>query len=92
MEEYPLLTRFCYIVENLHEEYGLSLEGVLPKDLNDDDLPTDQWLPVFMHNYQKSSKIYLYHVQPHLVDDCRRLYHKVYRASPSCEEITSNFV
>lgn len=91
MEEYPLLTRFCYTAEDLHEAYGLSLEGVLPKDLNDDDLPADQWLSVFKHKYQKNSKIYLNHVQPHLVDDCRLLYHKVYQAPPSCGEITSKF-
>ena len=31
MEEYPLLTRFCYTAEDLHEEYGLSTGGGAPK-------------------------------------------------------------
>ena len=44
MEEYPTLTRFCYTAEELHEEYGLSLEGALPKDLTEENLPNDQWL------------------------------------------------
>ena len=41
MEEYPQLTRFCYTAEELHKEYGLSMEGVLAKDLSDKDLSDD---------------------------------------------------
>ena len=41
MEEYPQLTRFYYTAEELYEEYGLSMEGVLPKDISDKDLPDD---------------------------------------------------
>ena len=42
MEEYPILTKFCYTAEELYKEYGLSIEGVLPKDLTEEDLPIDQ--------------------------------------------------
>ena len=41
MEEYPILTSICYTVKELHEEYGLSLEGVLPKDLIEENLPNN---------------------------------------------------
>ena len=91
MEEYPTLTRFCYTAEELHEEYGLSLEGALPKDLTEENLPNDQWLTVFKQSYQKNSKIYLNQVQPTHLEECRFLYHKVYQAPPSCGEITSKF-
>lgn len=91
MKEYPLLTTFCYIGENLHEEYFLSLEGVVPKDLNNYNLPINQWLSMFRQKYQKNSNIYLNHVQCHLVDDYRLLYHKVYQGPPPCKEIISNF-
>ena len=91
MEEYPILTRFCYTAEELHEEYGLSLEGVLPKDLTEEDLPNDQWLTVFKQSYQKNAKIYVNQVQPKHFDECRFLFHKVYQAPPSCGEITAKF-
>ena len=77
--------------EELHKEYGLSKEGVLPKDLTDEDLPDDQWLTVFKQSYQKNAKIYLNQVHPILVEDCRFLFHKVYQAPPSCGEITAKF-
>lgn len=91
MEEYPQQIKFCYTAEDLHEEYGLSLEGKLPKDLTDEDLPPEQWLTVFKHNHQKNSKIYLNHLQPHLVEDCRFLFSKVYQGPPSCGELTNKF-
>lgn len=73
MEEYPQQIKFCYTAQDLHEEYGLSLEGKLSKDLTDEDLPPEQWLTVFKNKFQKNSKIYLNHLQPHLVEDCRIL-------------------
>ena len=91
MEEYPQQIKFCYTAEDLHEEYGLSLEGKLPKDLIDEDLPPEQWLTVFKYNPQKNSKIYLNHLQPHLVEDCRFLFSKVYQGPPSCGELTNKF-
>ncbi len=91
MEEYPQLSKFCYTAEDLHKEYGLSLEGVLPKDLNDDALPVDQWLTVFKYKHHKGAKIYLSHVHSPLMDDCRKLFHKVYQAPPSCGEIIAKF-
>lgn len=91
MDEFPLLSKFCYTAEELHDEYGLSMDGVLPKDLDDDDLPDEQWLSVFKHRYQKKAKIYLHHVQPRWADDCRLLFHKVYQGPPSCGEITAKF-
>ena len=57
MEEYPTLTRFCYTAKELHEEYGLNLEGVLPKDLTEEYLPNDLWLTVFKKSYQKNAMI-----------------------------------
>ena len=91
MEEYPILTKFCYTAEELHEEYGLSIDGVLPKDLTDEDLPDDKWLTVFKQSYHKNVKIYLNQVHPILVEDCRFLFHKVYQAPPSCGGITAKF-
>ena len=78
MEEYPILTKFFYTAKELHEEYGLSIEGVLPKDLTDEDLPDDQWLTVFKQSYQKNAKIYLNQVHPRLVEDCRFLFHRFF--------------
>ncbi|MCO5604150.1 hypothetical protein L7F22_058310 [Adiantum nelumboides] len=57
MDEYPILNKFCYTAEELHEEYGLSLEGKVAKDLSGYDLPDDQWLTVFQHQYQKNAKL-----------------------------------
>ena len=51
MDEYPILNKFCYTAEELHEEYGLSLEGKVARDLSDYDLPDDQWLTIFQHRY-----------------------------------------
>ena len=92
MEEYPLLTKFCYTAKDLHAEYGLSMEGVLPKDLSNENLFDDQSLSVFKHSYRTNANIYLNHVQPRLVVECRFLFHKVYQAPPSCGEIIANFV
>ena len=38
MDKYPQQTKFYYIVEELHVQYGLSLEGKLAQDLDDEDL------------------------------------------------------
>ena len=91
MDEYPILNKFCYTAEELHEEYGLSLEGKVARDLSECDLPDDQWLTVFQHRYQKNAKVYLHHLQPCFTDDCRLLFHKVYQGPPSCGEITAKF-
>lgn len=91
MEHYPLLTKFYHTAEELHEEYGLSLQGVLPKDLNEVMLPKDQWLTVFKFKHNKGAKIYVNHVHHCFIDDCRLLFHKVYQAPPSCGEITTKF-
>lgn len=91
MEEYPQLSRFCYTAEELHKEYGLSMEGVLAKDISDKDLSDDQYITVFKQLHKPGAKIFLNHVQPRLYEDCRLLYHKVYQAPPSCGEITTKF-
>ncbi len=64
MNEYPVLSKFCYTAEELHDEYGLSMDGILPKDLGDDDLPDEHWFSVFKNRYQKKEKIYPHHLQP----------------------------
>ncbi|MCO5576451.1 hypothetical protein L7F22_030261 [Adiantum nelumboides] len=51
MDEYPILNKFYYTAEELHEEYGLSLEVKVAKDLSGYDLPDDQWLTIFQHRY-----------------------------------------
>ncbi|MCO5582630.1 hypothetical protein L7F22_036528 [Adiantum nelumboides] len=91
MEDYPQLTKFCYIVEELHEEYGLRLQGLLPKDITKDILSKEQWLIAFKFKHQKGAKIYVSHVHPHYIDDCRLLFHTMYQAPPSCGEITAKF-
>ncbi|MCO5555374.1 hypothetical protein L7F22_008920 [Adiantum nelumboides] len=91
MEDYPQLTKFCYIVEELHEEYGLRLQGLLPKDITKDILPEEQWLTAFKFKHQKGAKIYVSHVHPRYIDDCRLLFHTMYQAPPSCGEITAKF-
>ncbi|MCO5573714.1 hypothetical protein L7F22_027488 [Adiantum nelumboides] len=92
MEEYPIVTKFCYTTaEEIHEEYGLNMKGVLPIDLGDDDLPNEEWMMVFKKSYQKGAKIYLNHMHARLLKDCRFLFHKVYQAPPSCGEITAKF-
>ena len=40
---------------------------------------------------KKNAKIYLNHLQPPFIDDCRLLFHKVYQGPPSCGEITAKF-
>ncbi|MCO5609868.1 hypothetical protein L7F22_064101 [Adiantum nelumboides] len=67
MDEYPIHNKFCYTAEELHEEYGLSIEK------------------------KKNAKVYLHHLQPSFIDDCRLLFHKVYQGPPSCGEITAKF-
>ncbi|MCO5588896.1 hypothetical protein L7F22_042857 [Adiantum nelumboides] len=94
MDENPILNKFCYTVdtvEELHEEHGLSLEVKVAKDLSSYDWPDDQWRTVFQHRYQKNAKVYLHHLQPSFIDDCRLLFHKVYQGPPSCGKITAKF-
>ncbi|MCO5578582.1 hypothetical protein L7F22_032426 [Adiantum nelumboides] len=89
MDEYPILNKFCYTTEELHEEYGLSIEGKVAKDLSSYDLPDDEWLTLFQHRYQKNAKVYFHHLQASFIDDCRLLFHKAYQGPPSCGEITT---
>ena len=89
--EYPKLSRFCYSALELHAEYGLSMEGKLPKDLTDEDLPPEQWLTVFKVPEKKNTKLFLHMVHDHLYDACRHLYQKVYQAAPSNREVMAKF-
>ncbi|MCO5576747.1 hypothetical protein L7F22_030566 [Adiantum nelumboides] len=61
--EYPRLSKFCFSIKEVHEEYGLSLEGKLPKDLSDKDIPDEEWLSVFKCMNKKSTKLFLNHVR-----------------------------
>ncbi|MCO5593115.1 hypothetical protein L7F22_047121 [Adiantum nelumboides] len=74
--EYPRLSKFCFSAEELHEEYGLSLEGKLPKELSDKDIPNEEWLSVFKCLHKKNTKLFLNHVRDEFVDECRLLYQK----------------
>ena len=72
--EYPRLSRFCFSAKELHEEYGLSLEGKLPKDLADKDISHEEWMRVLSFLQKKSTKLFLNHVRDEFVDECRMLY------------------
>ncbi|MCO5606710.1 hypothetical protein L7F22_060900 [Adiantum nelumboides] len=74
----------------LHEEYGLSLKGKLPKELSDKDIPDEEWLSVFKCLHKKNSKLFLNHVKDEFVE-CRILYQKVYQATPSNGELLAKF-
>ncbi|MCO5580122.1 hypothetical protein L7F22_033989 [Adiantum nelumboides] len=89
--EYPRLSKFCFLIEELHEEYGLSLEGKLPKELSDKDIPDEEWLSVFKCLHKKNTKLFLNHVRDELIDECRLLYQKVYQATPSNGELLAKF-
>ncbi|MCO5573587.1 hypothetical protein L7F22_027359 [Adiantum nelumboides] len=88
--EYLRLTKFCFLAEELHEEYGLSLEG-LPKELSEKDIPNEEWLGVFKCLHKKSTKLFLNHVRDEFVDKCQLLYQKVYQAIPSNGELLAKF-
>ena len=47
MNEYLILSKFCYTVEEFNAEYGLSLEGKGLRDLFNMVLLEVQWLIVF---------------------------------------------
>ncbi|MCO5566376.1 hypothetical protein L7F22_020053 [Adiantum nelumboides] len=81
--QYPRLSKFCYSVKDLHSEYGLSLEGKLPRDITDDEISDKDWLTVFKCLHQKNTKLYISSVREEFVDECRLLYQKVYQAAPS---------
>ncbi|MCO5614780.1 hypothetical protein L7F22_069064 [Adiantum nelumboides] len=89
--QYPRLSRFCYSVEDLHSEYGLSLEGKLPRDITDDELSDKDWLTVFKCLHQKNTKLYISSVREEFVGECRLLYQKVYQAAPSNGELLAKF-
>ncbi|MCO5579377.1 hypothetical protein L7F22_033232 [Adiantum nelumboides] len=89
--QYPRLSRFCYSVENLHSEYGLSLEGKLPRDIADDEISDKDWLTAFKCLHQKNTKLYISSVREEFVDECRLLYQKVYQAAPSNGELLAKF-
>ena len=91
MDEYPQQTKSCYTTKELHEEYGLSLEGKHVQDLDDEDLCANQWRTIFKYIYQENSKIYLNHLHLNVYDDFMFIYYKVYQALPACSEMTSKF-
>ncbi|MCO5614993.1 hypothetical protein L7F22_069280 [Adiantum nelumboides] len=86
--QYPRLSKFCYLAEDLHSEYGLSLEGKLPRDIADDKISDKDWLTVFKCLHQKNTKLYISSVRE---DKCRLLYQKVYQAAPSNGELLAKF-
>ncbi|MCO5590907.1 hypothetical protein L7F22_044882 [Adiantum nelumboides] len=88
--EYPRLSKFFFLVKELHEEYRLSLEGKLPKELSNKDIPNEEWLSVFKCLHEKSTS-YFYHVRDEFVDENRLLYQKVYQAIPSNGELLAKF-
>ncbi|MCO5586917.1 hypothetical protein L7F22_040861 [Adiantum nelumboides] len=89
--QYPRLSKFCYSAEDLHSEYGLNLEGKLPRDIADDEISDKDWLTVFKCLHQKNTKLYISSVRKEFVDECRLLYQKVYQAAPSNGELLAKF-
>ncbi|MCO5561560.1 hypothetical protein L7F22_015180 [Adiantum nelumboides] len=89
--QYPRLYKFCYSADDLHSEYGLSLEGKLPRDIVDDEISDKDWLTVFNCLHQKNTKLYISSVREEFVDECRLLYQKVYQAAPSNGELLAKF-
>ncbi|MCO5593828.1 hypothetical protein L7F22_047846 [Adiantum nelumboides] len=89
--QYPCLSRFCYSADDLHSEYGLSLEGKLPRDIADDEILDKDWLTLFKCLHQKNTKLYIFSVREEFVDECRLLYQKVYQAAPSNGELLAKF-
>lgn len=89
--QYPKQTRFCFTRHDLHEEYGLSLEGKLYQHLSDEDVTDEDWLAVFTKKREKGVRIFLHMVRPEYAEECRLLFHKVYQAMPTNKEITHKF-
>ncbi|MCO5550580.1 hypothetical protein L7F22_004068 [Adiantum nelumboides] len=89
--EYLRLSKFCFSAKELHEEYGISLEGKLPKELSDKDIPDEEWLSVFKCLHKKNTKLFLNHVRDEFVDEFGLLYQKVYQATPSNGELLAKF-
>ncbi|MCO5584377.1 hypothetical protein L7F22_038303 [Adiantum nelumboides] len=85
------LSKFCFLAEELHEEYGLSLEGKLPKELSDKDIRDEEWLSVFKCLHKENTKLFLNHVRDEFVDECWFLYQKVYQATPSNGKLLAKF-
>ncbi|MCO5559688.1 hypothetical protein L7F22_013289 [Adiantum nelumboides] len=57
--QYPKQTRFFFTQHDLHEEYGLSLEGKLYQHLFDEDVTDEDWLAVFTKKREKGVRIFL---------------------------------
>ncbi|MCO5566966.1 hypothetical protein L7F22_020649 [Adiantum nelumboides] len=89
--QYPRLSKFCYSADDLHSEYGLSLEGKLPRDIADEEILNKDWITVFKCLHQKNTKLYISSVREEFVDECRLLYQKVYQATPSNGELLAKF-
>ena len=89
--QYPRLARFCYSAEDLHSEYGLSLEGKLPREIADDEILEKDSLTVFKCLPQKNTKLYIASVREEFANECRLLYQKVYQAAPSNGELLTKF-
>ncbi|MCO5608268.1 hypothetical protein L7F22_062474 [Adiantum nelumboides] len=89
--QYPKQTKFCFTRHDLHEEYGLSLEGKLYQHLSDEDVTDEDWLAVFTKKREKGAKIFLNMLRPEYEEECRLLFHKVYQAIPTNKEITHKF-
>lgn len=89
--QYPKQSQFCYTRDDLHDEYGLSLEGKLYQNLDVEDLSDKDWLSVFTKSKEKGSKIFLHMVRPEFMEECKLLFHKVYQGVPANNEITHKF-
>ncbi|KAI5083477.1 hypothetical protein GOP47_0003220 [Adiantum capillus-veneris] len=89
--QYPKKTRFCFTRHDLHEEYGLSLEGKLYQHLSDEDVIDEDWLSVFIKKREKGVRLFFHQVWPKYAEECRLLFHKVYQAMPTSKEITHKF-
>ncbi|MCO5559731.1 hypothetical protein L7F22_013332 [Adiantum nelumboides] len=89
--QYPKQTKFCFTQHDLHEEYGLSLEGKLYQHFSDEDVTDEDWLAVFTKEREKGVRIFLNMVQLEYEEECRLLFHKVYQAIPTNKEITHKF-
>ncbi|MCO5600957.1 hypothetical protein L7F22_055074 [Adiantum nelumboides] len=76
----------------LLDQYGLSLEGKLPKELSDKDISNEEWLSVFKCLHKKSTKLFLNHVRGEFVDKWWLLYRNIYQATPSNGELLAKFV
>lgn len=89
--QYPKQSRFCYTRQDLHEEYGLSLDGKLYQNLGAEDVIEEDWLSMFTKNREKGSKIFLHMRRPEFMEECKLLFHKVYQGAPANKELTHKF-